>query len=285
YKALDLFQREVIIDYKDSKEYIGKIKKLEKEKAEQVEKAEKERKEALQQKEKERKKKIKRIKISISCVAVVIVFAVVLFTVIIPSIKYNTAMNYYQDGDYEKAYTAFEELGSFGDASDKITEIAEKYPKVICEMAEDGDIIKFGNYSWIVLEKTDDTMLIITEDVIKDRVYNEEYEDITWEDCTLREYLNGSFYNRFSEGEKSMIAETTLSDNNDIVDKIFLLSLEEAEEYMTEDERAASGWWWLRSPGDTHSSAAGVYFNGVVDTNGCAVDAKGGVRPACWITF
>ncbi len=271
-KALNLFQREVIIDYKDSKEYIEKIKKREKEKAEQARlQAEKEKEEALLQKEKKRKKKIKRIKISISCTVVIIVFAVVLFTVIIPSIKYNTAMNYYQDGDYVAAYTTFDELGDFSDAKDMADKILqdvngdamEEYSK-----ASEGDIIEFGDYSWIVLEKTDDTMLIITEDIIEERAYNEEYEGTTWEDCTLRKYLNGTFYNSFSEEEQLMIAETAVTnpDNskygtdggNDTTDKIFLLSLEEAEEYMTEDERTASSWWWLRSPGNNQLYAAGV---------------------------
>ncbi len=144
----------------------------------------------------------------------------------------------------------------------------KKNKQLLLSLVKKSDIITFGKYDWIVLDITNDMAFIITEDIIEERAYNEEYEGTTWEDCTLRKYLNGTFYNSFSEEEQLMIAETAVTnpDNskygtdggNDTTDKIFLLSLEEAEEYMTEDERTASSWWWLRSPGNNQLYAAGV---------------------------
>jgi len=132
-------------------------------------------------------------------------------------------------------------------------------------------------------------MLIITEDLIEERAYNEEYESITWEECTLRTYLNGEFYDSFSEEEQAMIAETNLTtpDNsaygtdggNDTTDKIFLLSLYEVRQYMTENERKSNSWWWLRSPGNIQNHAAVVHSDGVVSTRGNNVDYGYGVRP------
>ena len=156
---------------------------------------------------------------------------------------------------------------------------------------KDGDIIEFGDYTWIVLDKTEDTMLIITEDIVEERAYNEELGKITWENCTLRTYLNEEFYEGFSEEEQEMIVETTLinSDNseygtdggNDTTDKIFLLSLDEVEEYMTEDELLINDTsWWLRSPGCYQRYTSTVNIKGNINTYGEIPSHVHGVRPA-----
>ncbi|MCD8219633.1 MAG: DUF6273 domain-containing protein [Ruminococcus sp.] len=273
-----------------------------------------------------------------------IAFVIVLNTVIIPSSKYNTAMEYYESGDYENAiamfeelsdyqdsadmikqakfdaatkyyedgdyitaYIAFEELEDYSDASKKMVEIEEEYPAVIYATAEDGDIVEFGGYNWIVLDKTEDTILIITEDIIEERVYNYAYmEGTTWEECTLREYLNGTFYNSFSKEEQAMIVETHLTnlDNsetgadggNDTIDKMFLLSINEVNDFMKQDERDTGSCWWLRSPDSNSCYAAVVDSDGSINgyrvydgyagagyDSGYYVDI--GVCPACWITF
>ncbi len=100
-----------------------------------------------------------------------------------------------------------------------------------------GDKYHFGNYSWIVLDVQDNKALIITEYIIELRSYNDKYIDTTWEECTLRKYLNGEFYNSFDENDRLQICpvHNTNPDNQwygtaggkDTEDKIFLLSMEE----------------------------------------------------------
>ncbi len=69
--------------------------------------------------------------------------------------------------------------------------------------------------------------------------YNTELTEVTWENCTLRKWLNEKFYNAaFNKTEKAMIRKTTVQnkDNpyygtkcgNDTKDKVFLLSIEDA---------------------------------------------------------
>ena len=53
--------------------------------------------------------------------------------------------------------------------------------------------------------------------------------------------------------------------------------------YQTEDG-AASGWWWLRSPGFVQSDAADVYRDGSLYSSRVDTD-RGVVRPALWINF
>ena len=67
----------------------------------------------------------------------------------------------------------------------------------------------------------------------------------------MHDYLNGEFYNRFSENEKARIAETRVITNNnpwrqninggeDTTDKIFLLSIEEVVEHLGDSSDGTS---------------------------------------------
>jgi hypothetical protein len=72
---------------------------------------------------------------------------------------------------------------------------------------------------------------------------------------------------------------------NNTTDKLFLLSLAEVKNsnygFGSDATRAASAWWWLRSPGLDDNSAAYVSFDGYVDSSGDGVlDGTGSVRPA-----
>lgn len=100
-----------------------------------------------------------------------------------------------------------------------------------------GDKIVFGRYEWRILDIQNNTALIITENIIEQRAYHDAYKDITWEECSLRRYLNDEFYNKFTPADKSRIIPVINKnpDNQwygskggaDTRDYIFLLSLEE----------------------------------------------------------
>lgn len=68
---------------------------------------------------------------------------------------------------------------------------------------------------------------------------------------------------------------------------IFLLSIEEANKYdITIPEYVLLDTvWWLRSPGDEKTGAAGVYGCGIINTEGYYVNEYGGVRPALWLSL
>ena len=119
--------------------------------------------------------------------------------------------------------------------------IACGYPIKAIPMPPGGKL-QFGPYDWYVLDKRDDRALIITEKVIEFRPYHHEECEITWETCDMRKYLNGEFYDSFSEAGWARIIEVTneTPDNpwygtpgsNPTVDKIFLLSTEEVVKYF-----------------------------------------------------
>ncbi len=160
-----------------------------------------------------------------------------------------------------------------------------------------GDIVSFGknDREWIVLDKEEEKVLLLAKESVGERQYHTMYKDITWEECSLRQWLNYDFYNgSFSETEKERICETIVKnpDNpeygteggNDIEDKIFLLSLDEAEKYFEDEEARAIGTsWWLRSPGNNSEFAAEVLADGYINPSGFTVDPKEAVRPALWV--
>ena len=99
------------------------------------------------------------------------------------------------------------------------------------------DIITFGKYSWRILDIQNNAALIITEEVIERHPYHNTLMPITWAECDMRKYLNGEFYDKFTDEEKSKIITVTnkTPDNpwfgtkggDDTEDNIFNLTIED----------------------------------------------------------
>lgn len=139
------------------------------------------------------------------------------------------------------------------DTSADITENAsdDEKAKIVGEVKV-GNVVTFGSYEqdndtengkeaieWIVLAVKDGKALLLSKYGLDSQPFNKEYVGTTWENCTLRAWLNGDFIDAaFSAADKEIISETKLvnADNptegtdggNDTTDKIFILSLDEA---------------------------------------------------------
>ena len=204
--------------------------------------------------------------------------------------------------------------------------------EVIVNLPSVGDIVTFGTYlqetntpepiEWRVLDvdTINNKVLLVSEKVLDCQPYNTSYTNVTWETCSLRAWLNSTFYNTaFSSSEKDRILTSLINnpDNpnyavtqnsiggNDTLDKVFCLSIQEAlntSYFSNKDEVKASGTqyaidagarssngytlWWLRSSGSTNSDASMVYTDGEVQTDGFDVTSTFiGVRPVMWITY
>ncbi len=192
-----------------------------------------------------------------------------------------------------------------------------------------GDRVVFGHYEqdavdadgseeiqWIVLDTQGDRVLLISELVLDCQYYHRERSDITWENCSLRSWLNSEFFdNAFSEEEKSAILLTDVDNSaaqalegikadggSDTKDRVFLLSHREYERYFNSlgtkscpfslyaqdraksadsDQKFTPNWWWLRSPGEQQNRAA---IPGMTAKSmGVDVKRQGGIRPALWV--
>jgi len=180
--------------------------------------------------------------------------------------------------------------------------------------------MEFGGIEWLVLEKKEDRVLLLSRFVLFDRKYNDELASTTWEISSIRSYLNNEFFNSFAPEERERIAETKVINDdrmyqfafgelwiriqdwpvpagNDTYDRVFLLSYDEQRGFFANDsDRRArmtddhpkhdSGydhwWWWLRSPGGCTFTAAVVSTEGQ-DIAGYEVIREIGVRPALWL--
>ncbi len=268
--------------------------------------------------------KAKKIKKVAACTVIaVIAFVIVIITVIIPKRNYNNAVALFESGQYEKAETLFTSLGNYKDSAAMMDEATYQNAVYLFEQGnyqrsyyefndinnyanykdtssyleksemipyhDVGETVKFGQYEWYIIEKTDDRCTLLCKDIVEKRVYNDKITDITWEKCTLRKWLNEDFYNGFTDDEKTMIAKTKCENKhnseyftnggNDTEDYVFLLSIDEAES-VDESVRAVGSLWWLRSPGYTQHSAALVGIDGSLDLTGHFVIIEDGVRPA-----
>ncbi len=193
-----------------------------------------------------------------------------------------------------------------------------------------GSLFPFGGFEWRLLALQDRRALLISEYILEQRPYHDAYIETTWADCSLRRYLNGTFFDRFSEADHAAVLPVlNKNDDNqwygtkggeDTLDRIFLLSLEEActcfgdsrdklfhpklnQRYWFErkDEnnvnrmagRQGEGWswWWLRSPGRVGVKAVYIHGDGNIGIQGNNIlkgnigDGRciGGVRPALWV--
>lgn len=231
----------------------------------------------------------------------------------IPLKNYNKGIAYMEEGSYNEAVQVFGELGDFKDSQAKIRECIKS---VIVNEGTGGKIV-FGDYHWLVLDVKEDAALIISDIVMEKHPYNAMRDaenklcSSTWNDSEIRTYLNDDIYNRFSSSEKSMMIESDVVTEDTVVnadgteyitsggeatkDKLFLLSISEANSYFKNDLRRAAikkasasynnYGWWLRSPGKTQDSAAFVNYEGEIISEGAYTDMEAGIRPAMWIKF
>lgn len=189
----------------------------------------------------------------------------------------------------EKAYAAAED---YKDSENKKVEM----DKLIFKNSEAGDIVELGNCKWTILDINKSQVLLLKKEALSGRAYHNVFEDITWEESTLRRYLNTVFLTQtFSEKEQDNIILTNVknSDNsrfdtaggNDTKDYIFLLSADEVQKYYSLFKGFKSN-SWLRSPGNSPRSAAFLSVNGSVMDYGYMVDCEEfTIRPALWFNI
>ena len=196
-----------------------------------------------------------------------------------------------------------------------------------------GDTVFFGAYpqghitseekdpvEWLVLEKDGNQLTLITKYAVDALPYmkynyNRDHIPVTWRTSLLREWLNDTFLETaFDPGEIRMLLRTRQKNGEgsyDTTDRVYLLSVQEAEAYFASDEErkcvptqfalefgayrsSAEGTtlWWLRTPiyssNDPILQEAGTYATyriGCVGTSGQVVgvghylNCLYGVRP------
>ena len=186
-----------------------------------------------------------------------------------------------------------------------------------------GDIIKFGSYpqdangvkfpiEWLVLDVKENEALLISRYGLDYKPYGNDPYSFWWERSELRRWLNDNFIKSAFSNEdvnKILISELKQKANpkfddccpgNDTKDRVFCLSIAEAEQYFSSDEdrkcerteyaREQGDYvyardiycpWWLRTPGFMEGFAASVNPDGKLNFNGFVIhESCCAVRPA-----
>ena len=166
---------------------------------------------------------------------------------------------------------------------------------------------KWERIKWRVLQNNGSTLFVVANLGLDSKNYNEEEKAITWESCTLRDWLNSSFYGMAfnSEEKKAIVSQNIKNENNssgtdggnNTTDKVYLLSGKEVENSaygfcesniesasrqlkVTDYAHTRGVWissysgytgncvWWLRSPGISAYHADTVEHTGIHGIDG-----------------
>ena len=244
---------------------------------------------------------------------------------VITANKYDRAIDLIDSGDYKAAYALLDGL-SYKDSAEKLQSIKS----LLLTNAIPGDTVFFGEYeqdndtsngkesiAWLVLDKKDDFVLVISKYILEDKPFGTS--DDTWETCFLRKWLNSDFINAaFGTEDQNKIQSTYVTadknpyynkedsgnSGNATTDKVFLLSVPEAEKYFSSSEAKKAGkydtdtgvnyQWWLRTSGYIPRAFNDFYVRygatligvtGAISNAGNTADTVKGVRPAMWISL
>lgn len=230
--------------------------------------------------------------------------------------KYLYAVKMRETGYYDSAAAIFAELGDYSDSALQVTETENAKRRDL----QHGDTVKLGGWvqgkngeyeplEWIVLKREGGRVLVTTKYLVDFM----QYGALTWKESSVRSWLSGTFYsNAFTAAEKKAIAEVTLTDKNgnETTDRVFILSREEAFEYLTKETLRTDYTEWgekkLRdavtptlAPGVSYASRFGdpYWLRDIGDElRVCCLNSTGGfssstlyneerigVRPAMWI--
>lgn len=132
------------------------------------------------------------------------------------------------------------------------------------DMVKPGDLLTFSHYeqdndlsngpepiSWRVLSLEGKKALVISEKCLDIKPYSAQNRSVTWETSTLRVWLNSAFlWTTFTSEEQKSILTTSVKNevdpywergnDRDTSDKVFLLSVSEAESlFLSDDDRMA----------------------------------------------
>ena len=170
-------------------------------------------------------------------------------------------------------------------------DMTTSFPVKVYQPVNVGDTVTFGPYEWIVLNKKGEKVLLLAKSAVTLMSFNYKEASVTWETCSLRTWLNGSFLEQFSEEDRNqMIVASEINDEPVTSDKVFLLSKNEFQAYLEGSSKrfcyyeGTPRWWWLRfsdkasyvAPCITNEGGLGGLGYHITDT---------GVRPAIWVDF
>ncbi len=165
--------------------------------------------------------------------------------------RYDTAVALIQSEDYWGAFALLSKITHYKDSLSILKKIQWKSCRV-------GDIVRLGSYwqsrkadadkediCWVVTAKEKGKAYLASLNFLEYKAYNEDsenrYDEVTWETCTLRAWLNDTFFNNaFTSDEQKLILPSLIKNSMlsagytggpDTTDRIFLPASHEVMRY------------------------------------------------------
>lgn len=206
--------------------------------------------------------------------------------------RYSMGICYNSMGYYEKAQEIFTGL----DILDSQTRALECQEIILrqekadelkaLKKAESGDSVVFGSNQWLVLDRQEDQIYMLLEDVDKNGIfyqvsYQESGEAAAWEETSLYQWLNTEVYKTIfaPEEQAAMAAAGSWMTEEATEEYVTLLSGEQAEQYKEVWKGLSGRDFWLKDQGAQEDMAVFVSASGEVMEYGYPVEAKMSVRP------
>lgn len=212
-------------------------------------------------------KKLNKIVLALMCVVIMIICCFYFYNPKLPPINEQIKqVKQITESDYSRM------------GNDYTEKIFDKYDSVVFGAQRGGFLnAKSIPIEWIVLEKNDETALLVSKYIIDCKPFDyvdienldkydtktkDEYKDISWSKSSLRKWLNEDFLKScFNDNDQKLIVTTFLDDSN-TEDKIFCLSEKEYQKFFDN-----GGYYEKdRSVGNTK-----IYYNGATIRNEIAV--------------
>jgi hypothetical protein len=167
---------------------------------------------------------------------------------------------------------------------------------------QDGELGRSEQLEWMIVKTEGNKALVVSKDVLYGLPFSdskEAFETTKWADSSIRKWLLGHFIEHAFSSDELSVIQSPSGNELSADDKIFLLSVSEAELLSPQDLKAnatpfavlnglklnsnqKTASWWLRNIG--LYSASYVWSEGKsIERDGLAQSSNLGLRPAMWI--
>lgn len=133
-------------------------------------------------------------------------------------------------------------------------------------MLQVGNVVKYAGYKWYVIGITEKKVTLLSKKNFGGHKFDEKSND--YKNSEIRAYLNSTILRSIEDAGGNPLP-VKLSDVI-CTDKVWLLSVKEAEKLPLKIRKIVCFWWWLRSPSKYYRlTAASVNLGGSVNTDQC----------------
>ena len=198
------------------------------------------------------------------------------------------------EGNENQAYKNLKVLGKHDYKDSRVLFVNMERERV--KNRKVGEIVGFADMDWIILEKKGDNVLLYKKTAKGSIPFDKEGKGtVTWENSSVRTWLNKDFLDEFFYKEEAAMLVPTAIENKpnpiygtdsgkNTTDKVYLLSYDEFMLHQDKMAETTTSCWWLRTAGAEKNSMCFIYTDRSLMDRGYNVTTdKITLKPAMWV--